>query len=225
MSLALFHAGAEQGFPEWRGSNVVLPALWTQSPIVAVGEVVDVSSYGEQDVASLPPPMSSNVHRLYWCTGQFRAVAVLKGEMPATPRRYLWASAEPGCKLWYGTADSLARLATRVWFLRAEGGFLRPTFDGGTHLFIGTYAKWDDSSGAPPRQQLGTLLLTPSANSETLEDYAHYLWDVGDIACELLGRAECARRIKALAQMGNPALREGACGFLKGQLGEDCASK
>ena len=84
---------------------------------------------------------------------------------------------------------------------------------------------WDDSSGATPRQRLGRLLLTPSASSETLQDYARYLWDVGDIACELLGRAECARRIKGLVQMGNPALREGACGFLKGQLGEDCAAR
>jgi hypothetical protein len=225
MPLVLFRAGAEQGFPEWRGSNVLVPALWTQSPIVAVGEVVNVSSYGEQTVASLPPPMSSDVHRLYWCTGEFRVAAVLKGEIPVAPRRYLWASAQPGCKLWYGAADSSAKFATRVWFLRGEGDFLRPTFDSGTHLFIGIYAKWDDGPGSAPRQRLGALLLTPSANSETLEDYANYLWDVGDIACELLGRVECARRIKALAQAGNPALREGACGFLKGQLGEDCTAK
>ena len=59
MSLAFLRAAAEQGFPEWRGSNVLVPALWAQSPVVAVGEVVNVSAYGEQDVAILPPPMSS----------------------------------------------------------------------------------------------------------------------------------------------------------------------
>jgi len=75
------------------------------------------------------------------------------------------------------------------------------------------------------RRRLGALLLTPAANSDSLDDYSRYLWDVGDIACELLGKAECIRRIRGLEGLGNPKLRESACGFLKGQLEVDCLSK
>src|ERR1035438_3336537 len=72
------------------------------------------------------------------------------------------------------------------------------------------------------RQRLGALLLTPHANTGTLKAYARYLWDVGDIACDLLGKADCARRIRQLAKLGDPLLRKSACGFLKGQLHEGC---
>ena len=66
------------------------------------------------------------------------------------------------------------------------------------------------------------LLLTPSANTDTLKDYARYLGDVVDIACELPGKAECTRRLRSLARLGNPALRDAVCGYLKGQFKEDC---
>jgi hypothetical protein len=79
-----------------------------------------------------------------------------------------------------------------------------------------------DGPDLPNRQRLGALLLTPTANAETLKDYADYLWDVGDIACELLGKDECAIRVKGLSGMGDPTLRENACNFLKGQLSLDC---
>lgn len=75
-----------------------------------------------------------------------------------------------------------------------EEEFLRPTFDGGTFHFIGLFTEWDESTQSPHRERLGTLLLTPAANSDTLEDYAHYLWDVGDIA---FGMSEILKGWKA----------------------------
>jgi hypothetical protein len=169
--------------------------------------------------------MSPEVHKLYWCQGDFRATAVVRGELG--PRaRYLWADSRPGCKLWDDNPSLIFhRFKTKVWFLREEGGFLRPPFDGGTDKFIGFFSKWDESSRLPARQRLGTLLLTPGANGDSLEEYARYLWDAGDIACELLGKAECVRQIRGLADLGNAELRDNACNFLKGQMEERCLSK
>ena len=197
---ALVPAATQQRFPAWRGSTVLPQAEWLASPIVAVGEVVNIVPYGRQHVDHLPQPMSPSVHTLYWCQGEFRPVAVVKGDLRLPPKRYLWASGLAGCRLYPDSGDAM-RFKTHVWFLREEGDFLRPTYDGGAHLF-----------------------LKPAANSDTLGDYARYLGDVADIACELLGATACVDHIRALATLGNPALQEAACGFLKGQFGASCPS-
>jgi hypothetical protein len=89
--------------------------------------------------------------------------------------------------------------------------------------YLGLFARWMDvSSTAEARSELGTLLLTPSANSDNLDDYAQYLDEVIEIACELLPKGDCIAQVRHLADMGNPKLRESACGLLKGLLGEDC---
>jgi hypothetical protein len=116
-------------------------------------------------------------------------------------------------------------MKTKFCFLRDEGQFLRPTFDYNGERFDGVFLPWSQGRPLPARQRLGAFLLTPSANTDSLDDYARYLWNVGDVACELLGKLECARRIRRLEGLGNPALRESACGFLKGQLGVDCQPK
>ena len=226
LSLAPAPAVAKKQFPELRVTTVLLPSVWTASPIVAVGEVVNVAAYGEQHVSHLPRPMSPMVHRLYWCEGDFKLTAVVKGELHLPTRKYLWGSVFPGCKLWPDDPDlGYSRFQTRAWLLREEGGFLRPTFDAGARRFIGLFAKWDDSQRVPARQQLGLLLLNPAATSDTLEDFASYLRLVGDIACDLLGKTECVEQIRALAGIGNPVLHENACHFLEGQLKTDCASR
>jgi hypothetical protein len=218
----LLCGGAERKFPQWRGSNLELPAEWDASPIAAVGEITAITEYGEQTVRRLPWPMSPDVHRLFWCEGDFHVIAVVKGEIHGLKKKYLWGSAMPGCKLSYGTQQLFQRFQTRVWFLREEGDFLRPTFDGGTHGFLGLYFQWSRYPDLPPRERLGTLLLTPEANSDALGDYARYLWSIGDIACELLGKRECVRRFRALEELGDSSLKEAACGYLTGQQREPC---
>lgn len=225
-ALAPLNLCGQLRFPEWRGSKETVYGEWMASPVVAVGKVSNISSYGEQNVDRLPWPMSPDVHRLYWCQGDFGVFAVVKGELHTPTKRYLWASAFPGCKLWPDDPHLVySRFQTRAWFLREEGDFLRPTFDAGTRGFIGLFTRWEDGPPSAARLKLGTLLLTPSANSDNLEDYAHYLWHVGDIACELLGKPICAQRIRALGELGSPSLREQACGFLRGQLGQDCGTR
>jgi hypothetical protein len=219
---------ASRDFPKVRVSTVYpqVGGAWLASPIVAVGDVSHIRSYGHQTVESLPPPTTPEAHDLYWCQGDFKLVAVVKGELPATSRKYLWASTIPGCKLVDNNPKLIYhRMKTKFWFLRAEGQFLRPTFDYNAHRFDGVFLSWSQGHPLPARQRLGAFLLTPSANADSLDDYARYLWNVGDIACDLLGKPECTRRIRSLEGLGNPALRESACGFLKGQLGVDCQPK
>jgi hypothetical protein len=220
-------AKAQQEFPQIRVSNTQLEGVWRASPIVAVGEVDNITSYGKQSVDRIPALTSPKVHYLYWCQGDFKVTAVVKGELPGPPsEKYLWASTFPGCKLLPDNPRSFDRRSkTRAWFLREDRGFLRPTFDYGTHRFYGFLTKWEDGPPLPGPQRVGALLLKPAANSDRLEDYAYLLVDMGDIACELLGKGECIRRIKDLARLGSPMLREYACGFLKGQLREDCDSR
>ena len=218
--------GAEQEFPQVRVSTTRLEGVWLKSPIVAVGDVSNITSYGRQTVDSLPAPTMVDLHDLYWCQGYFNAVAVVKGELKERRRPYLWASTIPGCKLVDNNPKLVYhRLKTKFWFLREEGEFLRPTFDYGTYAFGGVFTPWSQGPHLPARDRLGALLLTPAANSDSLDDYARYLFDVGDIACDLLGKPECIRRIRTLERLENPALRESACGFLKGQLEADCRSK
>jgi hypothetical protein len=225
---SLLGQAATKDFPEVRVSTVQpqLEGAWVASPVVAVGDVSNVVNYGHQVVDRLPPPTSPELHNLYWCEGDFHVLAVLKGDLREAVRKYLWASTIPGCKLQDNNPKLIYyRMKTKFWFLRDEGQFLRPTFDYNAQLFGGVFAAWSLGSPLSPRQQLGTLLVTPSANSDSLDAYARYLWNVGDTACELLGKTECIRRIRDLQTLGNPTLRESACGFLKGQLGTDCQAK
>jgi hypothetical protein len=216
-------ASFQHTYPKWRGSNLVLYGEWAASPIVAVGEVVNISSYGEQSVDRIPLPMAPWVQKLYWCQGDFRVDAVIKGVLNVPVKRYLWASGLPGCKLWPEDPDLVfARFQTRAWFLREEGEFLRPLFDGGTHWYIGLFTKWENTKPPTARQKLGALLFTPSANSDNLEDYARYLWDVARIACDLLGKEECISQILSLADLGNAELHNQACAYLKDVLSKDC---
>lgn len=220
--------GAAKDLPEVRVSTVQpqLEGAWTASPIVVVGDVTNIVNYAHQFVQHLPPPTLPEGHEVYWCMGDFHVLAVVKGALRGSGRKYLWASTIPGCKLVDNNPKLIYhRMKTKFWFLREEGQFLRPTFDYNAPRFEGVFRAWTATSPLLPQQQLGTLLLTPYANTDSLDDYARYLWNVGGTACELLGNAECAQQIRNLETLGNAALRASACTFLKGQLGVDCYTK
>ena len=215
--------GSEAKLPSPRVSNILQFGEWQASPIVAVGEISNVKKYGEQTVDHLPPPTSVSIHKLYWCLGDFHVVAVVKGEIRVPSREYIWATTFRDCNLWPPNSQSAdSRAETRAWFLREENGVLRPTFDYGTHKFLGLLTKWEDGPPLPAPERLGVMLLTPSANSETLEDFSKYLWDIGGIACEFLGKAECARRVGDLLSLHSTSLADAACHFLKDELQVDC---
>jgi hypothetical protein len=199
-------ANAEQEFPEARGSRILPVGEWVRSPIVVVGEVTNISSYGEQAVHHLPYPMANWVNTLHWCQGDFLVTAVVKGVLPVPPKKFLWASGLAGCKLYDNDPALVAsRYRTRAWFVREEGEYLRPVFDYGTYYFVGVCAAWEEGPPPSARERLGALLLTPEANCEPPDAYAKYfLSQVGDLACEVLGKAACIKRIRALTNSGTP---------------------
>ena len=224
--LANCSVAAEQEFPQVRVSTTLQQGVWLKSPIVAVGNVTNIASYGKQTVEQLPAPTMPDLHDLYWCQGIFSAVAVVKGDLKGNHRKYLWGSTIPGCELVDNDPKLIYhRFNTKIWFLREEGDFLRPTFDYETFRFMGIFTSWSQGPHLPARRRLGTLLLTPTANNDSLDDFANYLWNIGDIACDLLGKPECIRQIRNLQELGNPTLRLSACNFLQGQLGVDCPAK
>ena len=210
----------EHKFPAWRSSTKSLYDLWQNSPVIAIGNVENVSEIGVETVASLP--VRQDLHQLYWCQGDFHVVEVIRGGSAATlPAKFLWGSVNPGCRLFYGSATSYLKFPTRVWFLRVDGPVLRPESDGSAFSY-GLLTKWKVEYGKPATVKLGTLLLTPEANVEELSDYADLLWDVADFACTLLTKQICVDRINELAQLGDPKLREYACQYLKIEQKEIC---
>ncbi len=144
----------------------------------------------------------------------------MKGEISSGHKKYLWASTFPGCKLVDDNPKLVyRRFETKYWFLHDEKEFLRPTFDYIAPRFGGLFTAWLEGPSLSPREHLGALLLTPSANSDSLDDYSSYFWDVANMACDLLGRDECTRRIRNLENLGNSALRDSACEYLRGSFG------
>lgn len=63
-ALAGISLSAQQRFPEPHGSTSPPPGEWTLSPIVAVGEVTNIRSFGEQIVDRILNPILFEVHEL-----------------------------------------------------------------------------------------------------------------------------------------------------------------
>jgi hypothetical protein len=176
-------------------------------PIVAIGDVTNVAPFGIQRLDHSPPRSASpNLRRLFWCQGDFHSISVIKGDLPLH-KKYVWGSASPGCKL-HADPGIYKKPVTHVWFLRDENEFLRPTFDAGGGRSYGLLTDWANGPSLPAKEKLGALLLTPSANSESLHDYVNVFPDAEALAWLLLGKPECVGRIKILAGLGDMELRE-----------------
>jgi hypothetical protein len=131
-------AARAQEFPEWQGGSAGVDVEWERATIVAVGNVDNVTFYGEQKV------------------NDFHVTALLKGSLTKV-EKYLWPWPRPGCELYSHDPKMIAsRYKTRVWFLREEGGRLRPLYDGGgARAFIGFCAAWAAGDPLPPRRCAG----------------------------------------------------------------------
>jgi hypothetical protein len=197
-----------------------LPGVWNATPIAVVGDVVNITEMGDQDMAGVKlAPTVQPFKTLHWCQAEFLVTAVVKGKLQATRRKLVWGQVPTGCRVDWGAPPEPGRPVWRVWFLRDEGPYLRPTFDG-SGFFFERYGKWTDGPNLPPPEKLGTMLLTPSAMVESQNEYGDLIWAVGDIACELLGKQECVRRIRGLAATTDPKLHSNACDYLRAQQGE-----
>lgn len=221
LSSLMYSGPTHTRFPSWGRTAYSLPGLWCASSIVAVGHVKNVAEYGVQTVENLPSFVKQRLDKLYWCQGDFLVQSVIKGELSRPGKKFLWATVNPGCRLQFGDEKAYEWRSTRVWFLREEGEFLRPAVDSGRYL-VGFSAPWRDGTDMPPLERFGVLLLSPLANERSLSDYADTFWSHADLACSLLGKPKCAQRIRALAKLEEPTLREAACQYLKAYMGEAC---
>lgn len=208
--------GQQRQFPIWNSSTIVLPFLAEKASIIAVGDLENVREYGIQEARNLHT--QQDLHTLYWCEADFRLKVLITGALPH--KKYLWGSVSPGCRLYYGDQRSYEDRATRLWFMREDGEFLRPVSDG-SRAFYGFYAEWPEGSG-DPRRKLGNLILTPDANAKSLQEYSDGFWELADFACDLLWKTDCVKEIDALAWLGNVHLRETVCAYLKAEQGEIC---
>lgn len=223
--LTLLHPGAcaQKRFPEWKVSPIGLEGSWEMAPIVVVADVRNVAPIGVQKIKNPPWPVASTIDRVYWCQGDFVTYAVVKGRRPASGKKFVWGSVHPGCELNLAEPPRDGRPFTDVWFIREEGNYLRPVVDGGGYYCYTFYTNWDDGSSVAPQTRFARLLLTPSADGASVQDYARRFFTPASTACFILGREPCIEQIRALAALGDPDLRQAACEFLRSQFQEKCA--
>jgi hypothetical protein len=213
---------APKQFPKVHLHPLTLLGVWESAPTVLVGEMRNVQPAGTQKVKNLPWPAPHTVNLIYWCKAQLSVYTVLKGHVPASGKEFLWGTAKPGCDLYSDEEMADNRPVTRVWFVREEGNYIRPVVDGFGIYYINFYAKWDNASKLDPQTQFGELLLTPSARSATLREFAQGFFNPASTACSILGRERCIERIRSLAALGEPELQRTACDFLKSEFRAAC---
>jgi len=81
----------------------------------------------------------------------------------------------------------------RIWMVREEGGYLRPTTDTfGKPYFVFRSPQPIDADGNV-QAQIGRLLLSPYAVDHSISEYAANMWEWTGLACELLPDPECLR--------------------------------
>jgi hypothetical protein len=209
-------AWAQEVFPAWKVTPLTMLGLWEETPLVVIGELTNIHQMGVQPITDPPLPVSSTIDRVYWCRGDFIPMRAIKGQLPSKAK-YIWGSIRPGCQL-----DDLPPGRERVWFVREEPPFLRPTVDGGGRMYMTLSNRWPERSFLNPEVQFGSLLLTPLAMNSSLSEYANGFGDLASLACFIVGREPCIERIKALSLLGNGDLRLEACSFLRSQYKVQC---
>jgi hypothetical protein len=205
-------------FPVFRASRLTPLAAWREATTVVVGNAVRVLPYGTQRVNLRAAwPIGQPVDRLHWCQAQLIPIAVVKGHLQQSPRTLLWASIREKCIL-PGTPEGSK---TKVWLLREELGFLRPVADaGGTRTVWGFRQNWTAPGAGTPEIFLGEMLL--KRETYLKEELSDAIWEFGEIACELLGKAACVTRLRHLTAITDSTTAQSICDFLDVELGEGC---
>jgi hypothetical protein len=151
-----------------------------------------------------------------------RVDVVIKGNTRVGRRTLAWGQARPDCDARFATNAKNGGEGFTVWFMREEGEMLRPAVDGGSAVNLTFLAPWNRLAVNPPLRRFATFLLTPSANTASLDEFAEGLWDQAEVACGILGESECKERLRSLARMGSPTLRETACSYLAVEYRTPC---
>ena len=111
----------------------------------------------------------------------------------------------------------------RIWFLKIEGGYLRPILEGGGVHFLTLRGEWPSSLQEDRERYLARLLLTPYANSLNEEDYALHFFSNASNACFILGLTDCKLEIRKVSLNPNSTIKNAACEYLRSQFAESCS--
>lgn len=215
-------AAAQTRYPALNWVTKTLVGVWTDASLVVVGTVDKVEAYGVQRVDRLPWPASPGLHELYWCQGTLKVAATLKGDAPTKPALVLWADVKPGCELEGSGIQASSWSRTKVYFIRKEMPL--PTLINATHfqMYLGLPQEWGEASKPPPRERLGNMLLDPVSNPDRFRRPGEPDWDRWDLACELMGKAGCVRRLNEIARSRDASARAAACLYLDAQQNVRC---
>jgi hypothetical protein len=212
-------------YPELRVRQLTLGPHWKESPIVVTGEVHRVELMGVQDVNLSGPPIPQTIERIFWCRGTLRVDHVIKGNVARGDQEYIWGQAHPGCGDAFAVHPNLAPAKLRVWFVRDEGGTLRPTAEGLSRSHLSFRWGWDAVKVDPPARRFAVLLLEPEANARTLEGYAGAVWEHADVAASILPRDEAIALLSKLSRVQNAAISRDACDVLRTLFGKTCVER
>ena len=212
----------QRQYPEYGRIVRVFSREWETASVVFVGDVVRIRPYGTQRGARLLPPASAHPVTLYWCEGDVRVDAVLKGRAPERGKKVLFAAVFPGCPLSTLQRRMTRTLLTRVWFMTEEQEFLRFVNEAGSICYFGLRHTWNARSELPPAEQFVTLLLTPNVKTEKVSEFGNVVWTYADFGCSILGEAKCVALIRNLVQLGDATLTTNVCQYLQAQHNEPC---
>jgi hypothetical protein len=232
VSLLVFLAAAlappachsQVSYPEWRARRIGLEGNWVQAETVVVGEVNDAKLLGPQTLEQ-PAPAAPGIRVIYWCQAKLETVTVLKGKAPTEGKNLLWAGVRPDCAEGilpsYGYYMVTAPPATRVWFLREEGEYLRPVVDGGV-FNVSFHVSWANVPPERARATFARLLLEPAAGGISSRQFAGTAADVLEVAGSILEQEEVIARLRALGKHPDEQVRQEACHLLKAAYEKEC---
>jgi len=216
-------SSAQIVFPNWTVEPLGLSGVWERASFIVIGSLRDVHPIGSVRPATFPAMSSPNIRLIYWCEGNFEWKQVIRGQKLFQVTKYRWGAIRPGCGL-----EMEARLRpdeplTEVWFLREEGGYLRPVIDAGGPLFFTLHTKWEPNSpGLEAERYFGKLLLSPTAIGFAAPEFARSFFKPAGLACWILGKDDCIPIILRLAATYPGQLHDAACEFLKSDLTVMC---
>jgi hypothetical protein len=215
---------AQQQFPELKVAPYIFAVgNWIRAEDVLVGDVSDIRSLGVQQIEQAPDPLPRDLHEIYWCQADFHADAVIKGKLPAAKKKLVWGVIRPDCTVesrGFGYFGGEPR--TRVWFLREEGDYLRPSVDVGGVLFVAFKYKWEKIPALSAPRVFASVLLDPAALG-LRRTHRERLFEVIDISRSILEPAEFISRMQAVAaHFPDTDLNRSICGYLESEFNQGC---
>ena len=196
--------------PRWQG-RPHLPYLWSESTVVAAGQLTSVRRIGRP--IGLVEPANNAPFTLYPCEGQFLPSAFLKGGIDSTIPKILLFSWFPKCSFGVGK-DFDINPVERIWFLRQEGEWLRPIIDNDS-AFFDLFEPFEASASVAETQaRFARALLSPKIVAQDQAAFFRRLPEFYELSCQISGSDTCFANLRHMQQEAQPPLRAEICRWL-----------